>query len=99
MRSCPIVRTYRILLLQALFFVFITVLACLVLGHWPVDVRVSVVNEEADCSGVSADTPLRGLEASALSCTIIRKLLQRSIFPVGRFDDGWSRLLVSLLTV
>lgn len=75
------------LLVQALFFVFITVLACSVLGHWPQDVRVAVVNEEANCSRSSREL-FQGRGEGAISCTIIRKMLQRSILPVREMKEA-----------
>lgn len=69
----------RSLATQAVFFVFITVLACVVLGRWPHGVRVDVVNEEANCTAESAEA-LAGLALQRpLSCDFLRRLPQRGL--------------------
>ncbi|XP_052132904.1 ABC transporter G family member 20-like [Frankliniella occidentalis] len=65
---------------QALFFVLITLLACVVLGHWPRGLRVDVVSEEANCTE-TLDAP-----GDPLSCAVLRALPLRGLHPVLQTD-------------
>ncbi|KAK3921155.1 ABC transporter G family member 23 [Frankliniella fusca] len=70
---------------QALFFVMITVLACVVLGHWPRGIRVDVVSDEASCDAPSPSSAASA-RAEPLSCAVLRALPPRGLSPVQQAD-------------